>query len=351
MADDQEKTEEATSKKLEDARKEGNVLKSQEVSGVITLIISFLLVLFLSEYIFEKVMLFYRYVADQMGKELNIQILYQIAIRMIYELVTMILPIAAAIMVAGVAANVMQFGFNFTTKPIMPNFGKLNPIKGFKNLFSFKKAVEGIKILLKTFCVFLVIFFLFTDFLQEMPKVMLYSLSKQLEWLFNKLILIFAIVILLFIVFAILDYMFVKYNYSKSLRMSKQEVKDEYKQMEGDPRVKSRIRQIQMQAAKKRMMQDVASADVVITNPTHFAVAIKYDPEANGSPLVVAKGADNLAIKIKQIAIENDVMVLERRELARELFKVCDVGSAIPNNLFTAVAEVLRFVYKVQGKM
>lgn len=350
MADDQEKTEEATSKKLEDARKEGNVAKSQEVSGALTLIISFLLILSLSGYIKDKVLNFYKYIFLQMHQELNIQVLYQIAIKTIYEVVTMILPIALAIMVSGVAANVMQFGFNFTTKPIMPNFGKLNPIKGLKNLLSFKKLIEGVKILLKTFLVFVIIYVLFTGFLDEMGKVMLFSISGQLNWLERKLIIIFAIVILLFIVFAGLDYMFIKYNYAKNLRMSKQEVKDEFKQMEGDPRVKSRIRQIQMQAARKRMMQDVASADVVITNPTHFAVALRYDKSLENAPVVVAKGADNLALKIKQIAIDNDVMVLERRELARELFKLCEVGDKIPEELFKAVAEVLTFVYKVKGK-
>ncbi|KGI55890.1 flagellar biosynthesis protein FlhB [Campylobacter sp. MIT 97-5078] len=344
-ADDQEKTEEATSKKIEDARKDGNVPKSQDAAAVVTLIVGVVVVLFLVSFLGERIMNLYRYYQSFIGVEIDIKILQAIAIKTIFEAVIMLLPIVLSIMIAGVLGNLMQFGFIFTTKPITPNLNKINPIKGLANLFSLKKAVESVKIVLKVSIVFSIAFVFLLQFMTELPRVELYDIVSQLYWLREKAIVLAAVVIIAFFLIGILDILLVRFQYFKGLRMSKQEVKDEYKQMEGDPQVKGRIRRLQMEAARRRMVQDVAGADVVITNPTHYAVALRYDNSKEPAPRIVAKGVDFLALKIKEIAYEHKVLVYENPPLARELYKVCDVNDLIPKELFRAVAEVLSFVY------
>jgi len=258
-------------------------------------------------------------------------------------------PVFIALILAGIIGNVGQFGFLFTTKPLIPKFEKINPIKGLKRIFSAKTLVEGIKMVLKSIVAFMVGFWLFFDFIHDMPRVEMMEFYEQIKWFANKsLILIFAM-LAVFFVFALIDFAYQKYTYKKSLRMSKQEIKDEYKQTEGNPEVKAKIRQIQREMAKKRMISEIPKADVVITNPTHYAVAIRYDKTKDEAPRVVAKGVDHLALKIKEIAREHDVMIVENPPLARELYKSVDVGEIIPPKLYKAVAEVLAFVYKSKG--
>jgi len=167
----------------------------------------------------------------------------------------------------------------------------------------------------------------------------------------EKMLILVAVILLLFLVLALADLLFVRFSYFKSLRMSKQEVKDEYKQMEGDPKIKAKIRQIQMQMTRKRMMQEIPQADVVITNPTHYAVAIRYNQEKEAAPKVIAKGTDFVALRIKEIAMNYNIQIVENPPLARELYKKCNLGDIIPENLYKAVAEVLAFVYKSSKKM
>lgn len=345
MADDQEKTEEPTSKKIEDARKEGNVPKSQDLAAIVTLIVGVVVVVFLMGFLGERIVNLYRYYQSFIGVEFNIRILQSIMIKTIIEVMIMLAPITFSIMIAGVIGNIMQFGFIFTTKPITPNLSKINPISGLKNLFSLKKLIESVKIVLKVGIVFIIAFIFLLKFMQELPKVELYNLISQLAWLKEKALILAAIVIIAFLIIAVLDVFLVRFQYFKGLRMSKQEIKDEYKQMEGDPQVKARIRRLQMEAARKRMVQDVAGADVVITNPTHYAVAIRYDSTKENAPKILAKGVDFLALRIKEIAYKNNVLVYENPPLARELYKSCEVGDLIPRELFKAVAEVLSFVY------
>ncbi|TQR31829.1 flagellar biosynthesis protein FlhB [Campylobacter sp. MIT 99-7217] len=349
-ADDQEKTEEATSKKLEDARKDGNIPKSQDAAAVVTLVVAVVAVMFLFGFLGDRMMNLYRYYQGLIGIEFSVGMLQNVMIKTVMEAIIMLLPIVLSIMVAGVLGNVMQFGFLFTTKPITPNLNKINPLKGLKNLFSLKKLIDAIKIILKVGIVFTIAFVFLLQFMTELPKVELYDIVSQLVWLKEKAIILAAVVILAFIVVGILDIFLVRFQYFKSLRMSKQEIKDEYKQMEGDPQVKGRIRRLQMEAARRRMVQDVASADVVITNPTHYAIALRYDSSKEAAPKVLAKGVDFLALRIKEIAYENEVLVYENPQLARELYKLCEVGDMIPRELFKAVAEVLRFVYQSNKK-
>jgi len=192
---------------------------------------------------------------------------------------------------------------------------------------------------------------LFMKFLNEIPKLELMSFFEQLKWFEEKALIIIFAMLAVFLVFAAIDFIYQRYSYKKSLRMSKQEIKDEYKQTEGNPEIKAKIRQLQREMAKKRMMSEVPKADVVITNPTHYAVAIRYDKTKDEAPRVIAKGVDNLAIKIKEIAREHDIMIVENPPLARELYKLVDIDELIPQKLYKAVAEVLAFVYKAKGKV
>ncbi len=350
MADDQEKTEEPTQKKIDDARKEGNVPKSQDTSGVITLFVAILSVLMLFPYMGSHVLTLFKYYFSLIGMTLTIESMIDIAIVTVREFILIIMPLAIAVAISGVIAALAQFGFLFTTKAIMPDFKKIDPIKGTKNLFSMKKLIEGVKITFKSFTTLGVGFIFFFFFIMELPTVALFGLGEQLGWLVDKAIILALVMLLIIFVFAMIDIVIVRKQYFDGLKMSKQEIKDEMKNMEGDPLIKSKIRQKQMEMSSKRMMSDVPNADVVITNPTHYAVAIKYDSETSKAPIVVAKGMDNIAQQIKKIARENNVHIVQNPPLARSLYAEVEVEKPIPEALFAAVAEILAYVYKMNGK-
>ncbi len=351
MADDMEKTEEPSAKKIEDAKKEGNVPRSMDTNSFITLLVAVAAVASLLFFINNKIEHLFAYYFSFMTTELTKNSIFLLSVYSLKELLLMILPIAIMVAIAGVIASLIQFGLIFTTKPITPDLKKIDPIKGLKKLFSMKTFIEGIKIVIKVGIVFVIAFFFLIEFTKELTKVINFDLVYQLVWLRDKAIILVSVMLILFFVIAIVDLLIVRFQYFKDLRMSKQEVKDEYKQMEGDPMIKSRIKKIQMELAQKRMMQDVPSADVIITNPTHYAVAIRYDKTKENAPKILAKGVDHLALKIKEIAREHLIQIVENPPLARELYRVCEIGDEIPENLYKAVAEVLAFVYKSKGKM
>lgn len=350
MADDQEKTEEATSKKIEDAKKDGNVPKSMDTTAFITLVVALAVFLALLPWIEARTVYLYYYYHSLIGVEITKEVVLQIMFVTIREILFMILPLALSVMVAGILANVLQTGFLFTTKPLIPDLSKLDPIKGLKNLFSLRKLVDTIKTILKVTLVMWVSYYFLWAFTKELPTVILFPLMEQLSWLKEKILILAAVILILFLVIALMDLLFVRYNYFKNLRMSKQEIKDEYKQMEGDPKIKAKIRQIQMQMTRKRMMQEIPQADVVITNPTHYAIAIRYDQEKEAAPKVIAKGTDYVALRIKEIAMNYNIQIVENPPLARELYKKCNLGDMIPETLYKAVAEVLAFVYRSSNK-
>lgn len=350
MADDQEKTEEPTSKKIEDARKEGNVPKSQDTSSFITLIVALATFFALFPMIQSRMFSLYRYTQSFYGIDMDKNDVYILMISVFREVLFMIIPLATTVAIAGVLAALLQFGFVFTTKPLTPDFKKIDPIKGLKNLVSMKKLVEAIKTIVKVFAVLTVAAFYLYDFVYELPSLVFFPIVDQLEWLKSKAFILIAVMLLLFLILALVDLFFVRYNYFKDLKMSKQEIKDEYKQMEGDPQVKARIKRVQFEMTKKRMMQNIPTADVVITNPTHYAVAIRYDQEKEHAPKIVAKGVDHLALKIKERAREYGIQVIENPPLARELYKKCELDQMIPDTMYKAVAEVLAFVYQNSGK-
>ncbi|MDQ1339853.1 MAG: flagellar biosynthesis protein FlhB [Campylobacterota bacterium] len=351
MADDAEKTEEPTSKKIEDARKEGNVPKSMDFSGFIGLLVALLAFLGLSPYMLEGLKENFIYTTSFIAQPLNTQMIFAIIITVIKDIVMIVLPFSIAVLIAGVAGNVAQIGFLFTTKPLTPDLNKIDPIKGLKNIFSMKKLVEGIKITAKVSIAMVVGTFVFLIYIKELPKVERFDFFYQMDWLLDKSISIAAIMLIVFFIFGVIDVFIVRYQYFKQLRMSKNELKDEFKNTEGNPEVKARIRRLQHQMARNRMMADVPKADVVIRNPTHFAVALRFNKdEGDNAPVVLAKGADNIALKIIEIAREHKVQIYENKALAQELYKKVDIGKEIPLELYQAVAEVLAYVYRINNK-
>ncbi len=350
MADDLEKTEEPTPKKIEDARQEGNVPKSQDTSGVITLFFAILSILMLFDFMGDQLFHLTRYLFSLQGTPLTQSGLIDIAVTMMKEFLIIALPLALVVAISGIIGGLAQFGFLFTTKPLLPDFKKLDPIKGAQNLFSLKKIIEGFKITLKAMVTMGVGFSFFFFFIQELPTVALFPLIDQLEWVKDKIIIIALVMLLVLVVFALIDLIIVRKQYFDKLKMSKQEIKDEMKNMEGDPHIKGKIRQIQMEAARKRMMAEVPDADVVITNPTHYAVAVKYDGNKHRAPVVVAKGMNTIAVQIKKVARENRVHIVQNPPLARALYKEVDLDKPIPEALFATVAEVLAYVYKIDNR-
>ncbi len=350
MADDQEKTEEPTAKKIEDARKEGNVPKSQDTSGVITLFVAILSILLLFPFMSEHMVVLIKYYFSLVGQEINRSAMVDIAFMTIKEFLLIVMPLAIAVAISGIIAALSQFGFLFTTDAIVPKFSKIDPIKGTANLFSMKKLIEGVKVTFKSFTTLGIGFVFFFYFILELPTVALFGLGDQMRWLEDKMLIIAAVMLFIIFIFAMIDLVIVRKQYFDGLKMSKQEIKDEMKNMEGDPLIKSKIRQIQMQAARKRMMAEVPNADVVITNPTHYAVAIKYDETKSRAPIVVAKGMNVIAQQIKKIARESNVHIVQNPPLARSLYNEVELDRAIPETLFGAVAEVLAYVYKMNRK-
>ena len=250
-------------------------------------------------------------------------------------------PIFASLMIAGIVANIFQSGFLLTTKAIQPKLQKLNFISGLKNLISMKKLLDGFLITFKVLTAFVIAFFVFLSFIKELTTISLFPVGEQMIWFKDKALILIAILLTFFLIMATLDYFLKRYQYYKSLRMTKQEVKDEFKNQEGDQQNKGKIRSLMFQAAKKRMMQNIPNADVVVTNPTHYAVALRYDNTKEKAPRVLAKGVDFLAQKIKEIAKEHKIPIIENPPLARALYKDVDIDKEIPQSLYQAMVKVL----------
>ncbi len=348
MADEDEKTEEPTPKKIEDAKKEGNVSKSMEVPGAAILFFGSLYIMFFSSYTMGEIKNIMLYSYSLIGQEMDTTIFYSLTYDVTMSVLKSLAPLFILVVVLAFAFNWIQFGMIVT--PLKIDLQKLDPIKGLKNVFGLKKFIEAFKLSLKLviiMAVMVVIFLMIGDeILIMMDQETMGTISSMIRvtWYF------LAAILLIIIIFAIIDYFFTNHYYLKSLRMSKQEVKDEFKNMDGDPQVKGRIRKIQMEMAQKRMMSDVPDADVVITNPTHYAVAMKYDTEVNSAPKVVAKGIDFLAVRIKEIAKENDIPIIENPSLARALHDQIEVDQEVPNEFYKTLAEIFSYVYELKKK-
>ncbi len=348
----QERTEQATRRRLEKAREEGRVVKSQELNAAAMLALGALGLYMIGPYLSHQAQGLMRYTMTNVhviatGDPTFMSVFSEYMLK--FFLIT--LPVFAITGVVAVASNVVQIGFKITPKSLEPKLEKLSILKGFKRLFAVKSIVQLLKDMLKLVIVGFVAYnaikgeFATFFLLPEMPVGELAASMGKLA-----VILTLKVGAIMFAI-AILDYLYQRYEHQKSLRMSKQELKDEYKDTEGSPQLKSRIRQIQRENSRKRMMQAVPMADVVVTNPTHLAVALKYDQGKMNAPYVLAKGQRLVAQRIKEIARENDIPVIEDRPLARALYKLCDIGDVVPEKLYRAVAELLAYVYKLKGKV
>jgi flagellar biosynthetic protein FlhB len=343
-----DKTEKATPRRREEARKKGQVVKSNEIITVIVLTLTLLVLKYWLFYMANDFQSFFIYMFTFIETDFTLDQAQLIIVQVILVTVKMAGPIVLTALVAGYTSNVMQIGFLFTSKPLKIDLNRLNPINGMKRIFSKRALAELVKTILKTCLVgFVAFYFLFKQLprlavLMDSPiDVSLYTIG---EVTFTTGWRILAVLLLI----AIADYAYQVYEYEQSLKMSKQEIKEEYKTIEGDPHLKSEMKARQRQLATRRMMQEIPQATVVITNPTHLAIALKYKDEMQ-VPVVVAKGQDFLAQKIKQLASENNVVIVENKNLARLLYKEVEIGRPIPVELYKAIAEVLAYVYKIKG--
>jgi len=348
----QEKTEEATPKKKDEARKKGQIARSADLPGSLILIFIFMSFIMMGGY-FKKhiMMLFGNLFEDWLLMDLTTANVMSLFTDVTIEMMLILLPIFAVTVLVGVLGNIVQYGFLLTGDPLKMKLSKLNPINGFKQIFSAKTVVEFLKSVLKLLIVAVLVYMTISKewnrilILASLPIQQIFSFTAGLT---VKLGIEIGVVLT---VLALADFFYQRYEHNKSLKMSKQDIKDEYKKSEGDPIIKSRIRERQRKMAMQRMMQEVPKADVIITNPTHFAIALKYDATKMEAPKIIAKGMDHVALRIREIAKENGVVTMENKPLARALYERAEIGDVIPPDLFQAVAEVLAYVYKMKGRV
>ncbi|BCB03370.1 flagellar biosynthesis protein FlhB [Bacillus sp. KH172YL63] len=347
-----EKTEKATPKKREDAKKKGQTAKSQDVNTAIILLAVFLFLTFSASYIGEIVFDLFRHTFQEyMLMELTENTVRVIMMDIMKEIAILLGPIMLVALLAGLVANYIQVGVMFTTKPLEPKLEKIDPIKGFKRIFSLRAIVELLKSILKISFVGAITFVILWANIDQVLSLSFKSVGDSLATMASLAVQMGIAASLALLFLSLFDFLYQRYDFEKNIRMSKQDLKDEHKNIEGDPLIKSKIKQRQREMAMRRMMQEVPEADVVITNPTHFAIALKYDENKMDAPFVVAKGVDYLAQKIKYIAKENDVVMVENRPLARSLYDSAEIGDAVPEEFFKAVAEILAYVYRMKNKM
>lgn len=353
-----EKTEQPTAKKLEDARKEGQVAKSKEIANAFGILAIFLI---LKIYIGNMGTSFiegFSFVYNQIPDVVKMYdgnlpaASLQVVIRsMMIRLVLIIAPILLTGFAVAIVCDVAQVKWKPTAKPLKPKFNKLNPIKGFGRIFSSNSLVELVKSIAKLGVIGYVVYSYLKGRLGQI--FLLYDITlNQAVGLIGEIVIDLGIrIAVVYMVIAFIDYAYQKWKFREDMKMTKQEVKDEYKNQEGDPQIKGKQKQRMREASMRRMMQQLPEADVVITNPTHYAVAIKYDPDKYDAPYVLAKGENYLAQRIKDIAKENDIEIVENKPLARMLYANVEIGELIPPELYQAVAEVLAFVYHLKGKV
>lgn len=345
---DEDKTEEPTGKKLSDAREEGNIAKSSEINGAVVLTFGTVYLLFFSSFSLVEIKKLMMFSYSYIGKELDGPLFYAITFHVTITLLKALAPLFIMVLLLVFISNIAQFGF--LSIPLKFDLQKLDPIKGLKGIFSFKKLIEAIKLTLKLLLIVAVMTLLFLLTYKQFIAMMNQETASTIDSMLQLSVYFLSTILLIIIIFAIIDYYFTRHYYIESLKMSKQDIKDEFKNMEGDPQIKGRIRRIQMKMAQQRMMNSVPQADVVITNPTHYAVALKYDNKINSAPKIVAKGIDFLALKIKDIAKDNNIPIIENPALARSLYDQIDVDKEIPAEFYKAMAEVFSYVYELKRK-
>ncbi len=352
MADDEqgEKTEEATDAKREEFRKQGNVAQTKELGSAVLLLAAAGSVYFLGRFFFQNLFEAFQYSFGPnmvtMIREGNFQeaLLFHSGKALI-----LIAPVAGIAAVLGIVSSIAQVGILQVEEALTPKPEKLNPIEGFKRVFSLQAVVEALKSIMKMGAIAFVLYLLLKGEVKEVPYMLSYSIEEILRYLGTVIVKLMGGVGAVMLVIAGADYFYQRWDLEKKMMMTKQQVKEEHKQREGDPMIKGRIRRAQREMASKRMMAEIPKADVVITNPTHIAVVLKYSDNLP-APQIVAMGADFVAEKIKELAREHNIPIVENKPLARTIFKTLKIGQVIPRELFVAVAEVLSYVYRLRRK-
>lgn len=350
--DGQEKTEEATGKRISETREKGNVPKSQEINSLAIFASGILILILTQNQIANVISALAKKVFGHMNEfELRPDMLQPYMFSAFVVFIKVLAPFFVILIIVGLTTNIAQFGFQFHLKPLAPKFNKLNFFKNIKGiLFSTRSLVELAKNLIKLTAIVSFTYIVIKKFILDSFELAKLSIPLIAKFMIEATFSLVWKLTLAYVAIAAADFLYQKWKYRNDLKMTKQEVKEEFKQTEGDPEIKSRIRSKQMQMARSRMMKEVPKANVVITNPTHYAVALRYEMGKDSAPMVVAKGVDEVAQRIKAIAKENDVPLHEDRELARTLFSLCDIGDAIPERLFKAVAQVLAYVFQLKEK-
>ena len=354
-AEDEGRTEEPTEYKKRKAREEGKVVKTQELISALILLFGFVSIYIIFKYVMKNsvgMMVNYLGMVDEVARSSDTNVIYLLK-PILPLMVRFIAPIFGVVFIAALAGNVIQVGFKFTTKTIQPDLERINPnpIRFFtKVLFTRQAAVNLGKSIFKIAAISIVSYLLVRKDIHTIAKTIDMGIVQGVKL---ALIIAFKLIMVtggVLLVLSLPDYLFQRFEHIESLKMTRQELKEERKLLEGDPLVRAKMRERQREFARRRMMQEVPKADVVITNPTHYAVALKYEAFKMTAPVCVAKGQDLIAQRIKKIAEENGVSVVENKPLARELYRRVDIGDEIPDDLFSAVAEVLAFVYKLKKK-
>jgi flagellar biosynthetic protein FlhB len=349
--DDAEKTEEPTPKKLSEARNKGQIAQSKEINSFALLLGALLLIAVAASFVASRL---YAPLAILVEQSAVYRIDAVSAGTILWDLTVSTLialsPVFGAIMVLALMATLGQAGFLFTAETITPKLDKISPIKGFQRLFSLRAIVEFVKGIFKMIVVGTVAVLLMIPAFDRMEVLLQMDPRLLLEEMQILIIRLLLGVVAIMAIIAIADFVYQKYEHIKQLRMSRQEIRDEHKQSEGDPHVKARLRQIRTERARQRMMSAVPQADVVVTNPTHFAVALQYDTDTMAAPMVVAKGVDGVAFRIREVADENNVPIVENPPLARALFGGVDLDQQIPEEHYAAVAQIISYVWSLKGK-
>ncbi len=347
-----EKTEPATQKKLDDARKEGKVAKSKELTSSFDLIVLFLVLKIFISYVGENLVEVVTYVYSSLSDFLKVnraylssQAIMSLMMNMILKLILIVLPFFIFGMIVTLLISILQVGWKISTKPMKPDLGKFNPINGFKRIFSKDSLFNLLLSIVKIALIALVAYMSIRD--EQDNLFILYEIPlKQAVALIGNIIINTGLEIaIVYLIVGLADFAYQKWKFKDEMKMTKQEVKDEYKNTEGDPQIKGRQRRKMQEVSQRRMMQDVPKADVVITNPTHLAVALQYDAKVSTAPVLLAKGQDYVAQKIKEVAKENNIEIVENKPLARMIYSNVDIGAQIPPELYQSVAEVLAMVY------
>ena len=347
---DQEKTEQASQKRIEESREKGQVAKSRELSSVAILIACLIYFWFGAPAMVKDLLGMMRKIFSAAGTmTLSVNTIQPFMMGVLYDMFLVVMPVMLVVTLAALISNLLQTGFLASPEALAPKFSKIDPFKGLKRMFSMQSLMELIKNILKMAIIGVAAWLTIRGELANIPQLMYQGVAAIMAYVGKVSFKIIISTCWVLVVLAILDFLYQKWEHAKSIRMTKQEVKEENKQLEGDPFVKARIRRIQRDIARKRMMAAVPKADVVITNPTHIAVAVRYDQENMQAPVVVAKGADNIALKIKEIAKKHGVPVVENKPVARLLFTLTDIDEAIPENMYRVIAEILAYVYRLKN--